>query len=89
MTQGLYAALNKQLSWFQKLELTVEASEEVNLWLCNLEEFNGHDIWPKPSVIRVVYSDASATGYGGYTIEHRNLVANGQWSKEEATQSST
>ena len=89
MTRGLYAALNKRLSWSQKLELTVEASEEMNFWINNLEKFNGHDIWPKPSAIRMVYSDASNTGYGGYTVEHGNLVANGQWSKEEAAQSST
>jgi len=37
MTRGLYGAFNKQLSWSQKLELTVEASEEMNFWLNNLE----------------------------------------------------
>ena len=37
----------------------------------------------------MVYSDASSTGFGGYTVEHGNLVANGQWSAEEAVQSST
>ena len=44
---------------------------------------------PKPSAVRVAYSDASATGYGGYMVEHGNLVANGQWSPDEARQSST
>ena len=39
--------------------------------------------------LRVVYSDASDSGYGGYIIEHGNLVANGQWSEQEAKQSST
>jgi len=38
---------------------------------------------------RFAYSDASATGYGGYIVEHGNLIANGQWSSEEASQSST
>jgi len=68
MTQGLYAALNKRLSPFQKLHLTVEALEEVNFWLNSSEEFYGHDIWPKPSVIRAVYSDA---GFGSYTVEQK------------------
>jgi len=36
----------------------------------------------------VVYSDASSTGFGGYTVEHGSLVASGQWSTEEASQSS-
>jgi len=34
----------------------------------------------------MVYSDASDMGYGGYTVEHGNLV---QWFKEEAAQIST
>ena len=38
MTCGLYAALNKRLSWSQKLELAVEASEEVNFWITHLRE---------------------------------------------------
>ena len=31
----------------------------------------------------------SATGYGGYMVEHENLVANGLWSPDEAGLSST
>lgn len=46
-------------------------------------------VWPKPSVVRVAYSDASSTGSGGYMAEHGNLVSNGQWSLGEARQSST
>ena len=45
-------------------------------------------IWPRPSAVRFAYSDASGTGYGGYIVEHGNLVANGQWSEDDAAQSS-
>ena len=51
-------------------------------------KFNSQHIWPKPYTVRVVYSDASSTGFGGYTVEHDNLLANGQWSAEEAKSSS-
>ena len=54
-----------------------------------LRILNGRHIWPKQSAVRVVYSDASATGYSGYMVEHGNQVANGQWSPAEAEQSST
>ena len=37
----------------------------------------------------VVYSDASGSGFGGYTIEHGSQVAHGHWSDWEACQSST
>ena len=39
--------------------------------------------------MRVVYSDASDTGYGGYVVEHGPCVAYGQWTTHEAHQSST
>jgi len=39
--------------------------------------------------VRFAYSDVSSSGYGVYLVEHGNLVANGQWSNEEASQSST
>ena len=39
--------------------------------------------------MRVVYSDASETGYGGYVVEHGACVSYGQWTEREADQSST
>jgi len=39
--------------------------------------------------VRVVYSDASDTGYGGFIVEHGCYVAHGAWSAEERTKSST
>jgi hypothetical protein len=38
---------------------------------------------------RIVYSDASATGYGGYEVGTINGVSHGSWSTEEAVKSST
>jgi len=89
ITRSLFAVLNSRTSWWQNLHLTRQARGEVGFWHARISEFNGQNIWPKPSALRIVYSDASATGFGGYTVEHGNLVANGQWSAEEATQSST
>ena len=51
--------------------------------------FNGQHIWPRPSAVRLVYSDASSTRYGGYLVEHGNKIANGHWSENESKQSST
>ena len=89
MTRNLYAVLNLSTSWCQEVPLTQESLQEVEFWLSEIGRFNGHGIWPKPSAVRVVYSDASSTGYGGYMVEHGHLVANGLWSDEEARRSST
>ena len=89
MTRSLFAVLNSRTSWWQKLSLTKQVKDEVGFWLARISEFNGQNIWPKPSAICIVYSNASSTGFGGYTVEHGNLMANGQWSVGEAAQSST
>ena len=39
--------------------------------------------------IRVVFTDASATGFAGYTVEHGCHIAHGQWKEEERAKSST
>jgi len=38
--------------------------QEIEFWLTEISNFNAQKIWPKPSAVRVVYSDASSTGYG-------------------------
>ena len=68
MTRGMYAVLNAKISWCHQVLLTTEALEELTFWLDNIDNFNGHNIWPEASAIRVVYSDASGTGYGGYLL---------------------
>ena len=89
MTHNLYAVLNRRLAWCHRLTLSGEASQEIDFCLSEITNFNGRYIWPKPSAVRVVYSDSSATGYGEYMVEHGNLVANGLWSPDKAGLSST
>ena len=64
MTRNLYAMLNARSSWYQTLSITREARAELAFWLEHIEKFNGQNMWPGPSGVRVFYSDASSTGYG-------------------------
>ena len=89
MTRKLYFLHNQKTAWCQYLPLTGDAKQELIFRQEKVTEFNGQHIWLKPSAMRVVYSDASDMGYGGYLVEHGKLVANGQWSKDEAKQSFT
>ena len=77
MTRSLYAVLNSKASWCQRLVLTPEAVVELNFWVHEITNFNGQHIWPRPSAVQLVYSDASSTGYGGYLVEHGKMIANG------------
>lgn len=88
-TRCLYAQMNECGSWSDLVSLSSEAIKELNFWLNSIDEFNGQAIWKAPSSVRVVYSDASSTGFGGYVVEHGNYVAHGQWNESEAMESST
>ena len=43
--------------------------EELVFWQSSLDHLNGRRIWFKSSAVRVAYSDASDTRYGGYIVE--------------------
>ena len=88
MTRSLYAVLSSRHFWCQSLSITQEARQEVLFWLDSLDSVNGQGLWHSPSAIRVVYADASSTGYGGFTVEHGCHIAQGLFSEEEAAQSS-
>ena len=88
-TRRMYAVLNSRQSWCQSLKFTHKAKMELGFWLGQLVCFNGQNIWHSPSAIRVVYSDASDTGYGGYMVEHGCHIVQGQWLPQEAKLSST
>ena len=89
MTRGMYAVLNAKISWCHHVLLMLEALKELTFWLDNIDNFSGQNIWPEASAVRVVYSDVSGTGYGGYCVEHGGHIATGKWLGDEVHQSST
>ena len=54
----------------------------------NLLEYNIQPIRCQPGAVHVVYSDASDTGFGGYSVEHSGEVAHGHWGPMEGQKSS-
>ena len=89
MTRAMYALIESRVSWCDQLSVTGEVRYELEFWMSGLEKFKSQPIWHSPSAVRVVYSDASDTGYGDYIVEHGPYVAQGQWTPEQARQSST
>ena len=86
MTRSLYAILNTRC---QSLPVSREARQEIQFWLDNLDNVNGQGLWHNPSAVRIVYADASSSGYGGFTVEHGCHVAHGLFSEIEVAQNST
>ena len=89
MTRSLYSLLNSRHSWVETLCITPEVDEELQFWCDSIMIYRSQNIRKSPSAMRVVYSDASGTGFGGYTVEYGPQVAHGQWLDWEACQSST
>ena len=81
--------LNTCEAWCDVLPLTAEMQPEIKFWRSETTRFNGQNIWPTPSALRVVYTDASNGGYAGYTVEHGCHIAHGQWLPEKASYNST
>eukprot|EP00731_Ephydatia_muelleri_P033190 Em0026g10a len=91
MTRSLYALLASRQAWCESLEINQGVQRELMFWRSSscAAQYNAQPIWLSPSAVRIVYSDASDTGYGGYTVEHGLHVAQGSWLPDEAAQSST
>ena len=80
------AVLESRLLWSKPLQLSLDAKTELAFWPSELRMYNAQPIWHFPPAVRVVYSDASDTGY---LVVHGRCVADGQWTCEETRNSST
>ena len=58
-------------------------------WKSDVAALNGQPIWFKSGATRVVFSDASDSGYGGYSVEVGPEFVQGSWAEHEAQLSST
>jgi hypothetical protein len=83
-SQFLHRALNTRPSWGASVALDQPALEELQFWRTFLNRFSSKPIWPSHSLIRVLYYDAGADGWGGHLtvdgVEHR---AHGFWEADE------
>ena len=68
MTRAMYALIESGLSWCDVLTMNEQAKCEIELWISGLRKFNSQPISHRLSVVRIVYLDASDTGYGGYMV---------------------
>ena len=56
-----------------------QAHDEVLFWQSCLPSLNSRPIWFSPTAMRVVFSDASSTGYGGcHAVKIGLSIAHGQ-----------
>uniref|UniRef100_A0A1X7VUB7 CCHC-type domain-containing protein n=1 Tax=Amphimedon queenslandica TaxID=400682 RepID=A0A1X7VUB7_AMPQE len=88
-TRCLYSVILSRSSWSDHVMIMPEARDELSFRVNNIDSFNGRKVWRAPAAVPVVYSDASDTGFGSYTVAHGDDIAHGQWTPLESHKSST
>jgi len=90
ITRHLYVFIAKQYTWFTETKLDQGSLCELEFWQKNIECKNGHKIKSNPEVTRVIFSDASAYGYDGFSVTKKGKhLAKGIFSSAKMETSST
>ena len=89
-TRQAYKFIEDRRSWYQQKILPASVKEEFAFWIENLDHANGHKFRCHPIITKIIYSDASDRGYGGYILQRlNNIVAQGTLPNQERQSSST
>ena len=89
MTKHLSIDINSAPSWNSYTHLSDDSIEQINFWRHNINMVNVKYFNTDVSCQCIVYSDASNTGYGGYSVENPYSITHGMWSESELGNSST
>ena len=89
MTKAMHTDIETRLSWNSKVVLSWRAQEELHFWLNNIDHISSTPINFVPSCSKIIYSDASSKGFGGYLVDTDDHVSHGQWSADERKFSSS
>ena len=90
MVPWLGSSQESRLTWDADKTMTIDLVTELKFWQSNLKRSNGLSFKNTPQITQIVYSDASAHSYGGFTIQKQGqIVARGDFKNEEVETSST
>ena len=89
MTKCLSIDVLGAQSWDSLIKLSDSSLMQLCFWKDNLNSINSRLLQFDPSCTKVVYSDASGSGFGGYCVEMGGEFAHGHWQKEGVVKSST
>ena len=85
-TRQMYKFIEGRTSWFQQKLVPDSVRQELTFWTRNLDDENGHTMKSNPTISKIIYSDASDTGYGGYILQKLgNTVAQGRFRPRNKT----
>lgn len=89
MTRYLSSDILTARYWDSYIHLGEGSRQQLEFWNQNLEALNRKNLHESHKCSKIVFSDASATGYAGYEVSTINGISHGLWSEEESLKSST
>ena len=82
-TRAMYRFIESRTSWSACRPLTKEVADEVDFWISTFDKVHGQPIWKSIPVKAVLtWSDASDSGWGGFSLQQGLEVAHGEWPPE-------
>ena len=70
--------------WSSFISFSGGSIDQLKFWQDHLGKLNFKDIFESHKFSKIVYYDASPTGYAGYEINTVNGISHGVWSDEES-----
>ena len=78
-----------QPGWDNFFNLNASSIKELTFWVEALKSMNSRKFDYIPNYTRIVFSDASSTGSGGYIVQFNDQICHRSWVGDESRMSST
>ena len=89
-TRKIYAQIETRQPWWNYEPPEEGTSSELRVWSKNIGKFNGCSFKPRVTNSKMVFTDASSTGYGGFYVSKLGQhICTGEFTNSEANSSST
>ena len=89
MTKSLSYDIKDANTWFSCIILSEESEVQLEFWQENIKHLNFKRMFSVHSFSKIIFSDASSTGFAGYQVAMLNGVSHGMWAPVEVLKSST
>ena len=89
-TRALYQDIESRSTWHDAIKLSQNSLKELHFWKDNLITRNGFTFKHHPTTAKIIFTDASDSGYGGFLCERLgSKICVGKFTFKEQGLSST
>ena len=89
LTRQMYLNIETRGSWDSVVQFSPGLLEELRFWFTNIDCFNGHRISEPVTTCTVIFTDASESGFGGFSATIDGAAVSGMWTQDDIGSSST